>query len=48
MGLCTVTCEMAWVSSHLGVMTERDYPAVEVGGVQNVDAAAVVEEAVVF
>jgi len=40
--------EAAWVSSHLGVMAERDYPAAEVGSVWDVDATAVVEEAVVF
>jgi len=40
--------EAAWVSSHLGVMTERNYPVVEVRGIWDVDAAAVVEEAIVF
>ena len=40
--------EAAWVSSHLGVMAERDYPAAEVGSVQDVDATTVVEEAVMF
>ena len=40
--------EAAWVPSHLGVMAERDYPAAEVGGVQDIDATVVVEEAIVF
>ena len=40
--------EMAWVSGYLGVMTEQDYPAVEIRGVWDVDAAAVVEEAIMF
>jgi len=33
---------------HLGVMAERDYPAAEVRSVRDVDATAVVEEAVTF
>ena len=40
--------EAAWVSSHLGVMTERNYPVAEVRGIRDADAAVVVEEAVVF
>ena len=40
--------EAAWVSSHLGVMAERDYPAAEVGSVRDVDATMAVEEAVAF
>jgi len=40
--------EAAWVSSHLGVMAERDYSAAEVRSVQDVDATVVVQEAVVF
>jgi len=40
--------EAAWVSSHLGVMAEPDYSAAEVGSVRDVDAVAVVEEAVAF
>jgi len=40
--------EAAWVSSHLGVVAERDYPAAEVRSVQDVHATAVVEEAVAF
>jgi len=40
--------EAAWVSSDLGVMAERDYPAAEVGSVWDIDATTVVEEAVVF
>ena len=40
--------EAAWVSSHLGVVAERDYPAAEVGSVRDVDATAVIEEAVTF
>ena len=40
--------EAAWVSSHLGVMAERDYPAAEVRSVRDVDATMVVEEAIVF
>ena len=40
--------EAAWVSSHLNVMTERNYPVVEVRGIWDIDAAAVVEDAVAF
>jgi len=40
--------ETAWVSGYLGVMTEQDYPVAEVRGVWDVDAAAVVEEAITF
>jgi len=39
---------MAWVSRYLGVVTEQDYPAVEVRGVWDVGAAMVVEEAIMF
>jgi len=37
---------MAWVTSYLCIVTERNYPAMEVGGVWDIDAAMVVEEAI--
>ena len=37
--------EATWVPSHLGVI---NYPAAEVGSIRDVDATAVVEEAVAF
>jgi len=40
--------EMAWVSGYLSVVTEQDYPVAEVRCVWNIDAAAVVEEAVTY
>jgi len=40
--------EAAWVFRHLGVITEQNYPAAEVGGIWDVYAAVVVEEAVTF
>jgi len=40
--------EAAWVSSHLGVMAEQDYPVAEVRSVRDIDATVVVEEAVAF
>jgi len=39
---------MAWVTSYLCIVTERNYPAMEVGGVWDIDAAMVVEEAITF
>ena len=39
---------MTQMSSYLRVMTERDNPSAEARGVWNVDAAAIVEETIVF
>jgi len=40
--------ETTWVSSYIGVVTEQNYFATEVRGVQDINAAMVIKEAVMF